>query len=137
MRASPLVLVVEDNPLCLLLMSEALSCAGSAVLSADTAEAALSLLDDRAAEVGVVVADVDLGSPGLTGFDVTRHARRLNPGVPVIYATGRSAKEAADLGVDGAVYLAKPYCPVRLCRLVASLTAASGFEAGAMAASVG
>ncbi|MBC6981902.1 response regulator [Caulobacter sp. 17J80-11] len=124
MTAAPRVLVVEDHPLILPLAAETLASVGCEVISAATAEAALAALDAHSGRLSALVADIDLGSPDLTGFDVARRARELNPALPVIYASARAAEDVEAQGVPGAVYLPKPYCPARLCRQVAALLAA-------------
>jgi DNA-binding response OmpR family regulator len=131
MTAAPRVLVVEDHPLILPLVAETLASVGCEVISAATAEAALTALDAHAGRLSALVADIDLGSADLTGFGVARRARALNPGLPVIYASARPAEDVKAQGVPGAIHLPKPYCPVQLCRRVAALLAA---PAGGVAA---
>ncbi|NEX91568.1 response regulator [Caulobacter sp. 17J65-9] len=125
MTAAPRVLVVEDHPLILPLVAETLASVGCEVISAATAEAAMAALDAHAGRLNALVADIDLGDPDLTGFDVARRARELNPALPVIYASARPAEDVEVQGVSGAVHLAKPYCPVRLCREIGALLAAA------------
>ena len=118
----PLVLLVEDDPFILEMVAEELAC-GCDVLAVATAEAAMAVLDLCAGGLSALVVDVDLGSPTLTGLDVARRARTLNPLVAVIYATGRTADEMSGRAVQGSAHLGKPYCIERLRRLVGTLTA--------------
>jgi len=57
----------------------------------------------------------------MTGWDIARHARQLNPELPVIYVTGASAHEWGAMGVPNSVLLSKPFAPAQLLTAVSQL----------------
>ena len=117
--ASTRVLVVEDEPLVREVVAEELRDAGYEVLEAVTAEEGLSLLEGDV-EVAVLLTDIRL--PGaLTGWDLAEAARRLRPGLPVIYATGYSEEQPRQ--VPGSLFMHKPYRPSAIIRAVEDLRA--------------
>lgn len=57
---------------------------------------------------GAVVLDVNLGS-GTTGFDIARFARRITPGVIVVYVSGDTSESSfRAFGVPESHFLTKP-----------------------------
>ena len=104
----PLVLVVEDNPVNLELVTALLEEQGCEVLMAMTGDAALQLL--RESHPDIVLLDVQL--PGMSGYQVTRRIK-ADPalvGIPVVALTAHAmANEdvrARDAGCDA--FLTKP-----------------------------
>jgi CheY-like chemotaxis protein len=86
--AQPTVLVVEDDPLIRMMSAEALADAGLTVIEAETVDAALAILEDRAFEVAAIFSDIE--TPGAhNGIDLARKARRAWPQVPVVLTSGR------------------------------------------------
>ncbi len=102
------VLVVEDHPMSLELVTELLQEEGNQVLAATSGEAGLRL----AAVEGPDLILMDLQLPGMTGYEAIRRLK-ANPAtaaIPVLALTG-SAMRGDDLkvreaGADG--YLTKP-----------------------------
>jgi DNA-binding response OmpR family regulator len=115
----PIVLLVEDDPDVRKMIEMVLIDRGLEVRSVEDDRAAQRVLDKEAAQIAVLIADVNLGARA-TGFDVARKARRLNPRVEVVYITGE-AQAVDQLGVDGGVLLPKPFNIVDLGELVAAL----------------
>ena len=70
----PIVLLVEDEPLILLVAQDALQAGGYAVLPVQLASEALNILDERIAELAGLVTDIRLPG-GSDGWQVARHAR--------------------------------------------------------------
>lgn len=103
----PQVLLVEDDPQVRTVIQAALAERGLTVCAAESDKAAQRLLEQGAGQFAVLVADIHLGA-GITGFEVARRARRLNPRIEVVYITGK-ALEADKLGVDGGVLFPKPF----------------------------
>lgn len=103
----PQVLIVDDEPEILELIQEALQARGVQVKAALTDKEALELLEKQAAEMAVLVTDINLGT-GVTGFDIARRARALNPALTVVYITG-NLEQVERFGVDGAVLVEKPF----------------------------
>jgi len=105
------ILVVDDEPKITQLVRDYLERAGFAVRSArDGPEALMRARTDRP---DLVV--LDLGLPGLDGFDVTRRLRRDST-VPIIMLTARDDESdtlvGLELGADD--YMTKPFSPREL-----------------------
>jgi two-component system cell cycle sensor histidine kinase/response regulator CckA len=124
------VLLVEDEAPVRSFASRALGLRGWTVLEADSAEAALALLEDPRLEVDVVVSDVVM--PGLDGPSWVRMARRSRPDLSVVFVSGYAEdvfrRHIGDLGDYR--FLPKPYQLTDLseaiedaCRQEATLTA--------------
>lgn len=113
----PSVLVVDDDPALLKLVSTRLAAAGYAVTAVESAEAALSHL--ALARPDVVVTDLRL--QGLDGMALFQSIRDSDPSLPVIVLTAHGtipdAVEATASGVFA--YLTKPYDPEILLAKVA------------------
>ncbi|WP_114858589.1 response regulator [Azospirillum brasilense] len=106
-RNDETILVVEDEALVLMLWVEALEGQGYHVLQAAEPEAAIQILKSDAT-IDLMVSDV--GLPGMTGRDLATLARRLRPGLKVLFVTGYAhyaALEADSLGA-GTRMLSKP-----------------------------
>ena len=103
----PQVLIVDDEPAILEIIQEALLARGLEVRAAQTDAEALSLLEREAHELSLLVTDINLGR-GVTGFDIARKARALNPALTVVFITG-DAQKLDRFGVDGAVLVEKPF----------------------------
>jgi excisionase family DNA binding protein len=122
-KATPRVLIVEDDDGVRNLLAKALSLADYQVHVAADGSAGL----ERLAQYSYDLLIVDLNLPGMNGLSLVRQARRTDPVVPAIVITGhsteQSAIDAANLGV--AAYLTKP---VRVPRLLAAVARALGEE---------
>jgi len=103
----PRVLLVDDDPDLLKLLSMRLSASSYQVVTATSAESALDLLDVERPQV--VVSDVRL--PAQDGLALFDEIRRRHPSLPVILLTAHGtipdAVEATTRGVFA--YLTKPY----------------------------
>ena len=115
----PDVLLVEDEPDIAELIEEALVDAGLSVAVAHSDTAAYAKLDHEARSFAALVTDINLGS-GVSGFDIARHARELNPHLKVVYITGQAA-HLARLGLDDALMFPKPFDPRELADQVTML----------------
>jgi CheY-like chemotaxis protein len=120
-RSAPL-LVVEDEPIVLILAQEMLEERGYAVLTAPGGMDAIRLLDVHADRIAGLVTDVRLGA-GPTGWDVARHARRLRPELPVIYTSGDSGEQWPVEGVAKSMLVEKPYPASQMVAAVSALLA--------------
>jgi DNA-binding response OmpR family regulator len=103
------ILIVDDHPDTLDLLSQA--CEASAA-SAFTAVSAKEALQAATAERPDAVI-TDIGLRGEDGVWLLRELRRLHPAVPVIALTGRSPEDALAAGFDAV--LLKPTDPWQLC----------------------
>jgi len=90
------------------------------VLEASNGEAALALLRSSAAPIDIILTDVVM--PGMSGRDLAVHARRIRPGVPVIFTSGYTDGEIVRRGLLDAAdgYLQKPYTPTGVTEFVQS-----------------
>jgi two-component system response regulator HydG len=110
------LLLVEDDPEMLLLVSEHLEGEGYAVVGAGRGAEAIGEL--RSGEFDVVL--TDLRMPGVDGMDVLRTARETQPGVPVILFTAFGSIETAIQAIrQGAYdYVTKPFALEEITLLV-------------------
>jgi len=115
---SPVVLLVDDDPVITRLLEVNFRLDGFKVGIASRGDAALERA--RAVPPDAIVLDVML--PGLDGFEVARQMRAIPnlKDVPVVFLTARSPDDqqaqAQDLGnID---FVAKPFEPVELVALV-------------------
>lgn len=104
------ILVVDDEPYILKILSFKLRLAGMVPFEATCGEEALRLARETLPDL--VLLDVSL-SPGLTGFDVCRILKenpRTNP-LPVVMLTARSHPAERDQGLrlGARLYLTKPF----------------------------
>lgn len=115
------ILVVEDEALVQDLIENALQEGGFGSQIASSGEKAIELLEGKdGGSYRVLLTDVNL-SGILTGWDVARRARELNPDIPVIYMTGHSAEEWSSQGVPKSLLLQKPFAPAQVVTAVSQL----------------
>ena len=112
-KGRQVVLLVDDEDAVRRLAERALSRAGWEVLSADSGESALELLQVRAPGLpGIAVLVSDMVMPGMDGTALVRAVRTQvgRPGLPVILVSGY-AESPLRCGLEAAevVFLAKPY----------------------------
>ena len=119
------VLLVEDNPQVRDFAEGLLLDLGCEVVSTQSGEAALALLEGKA--IDLVLSDVVM--PGMSGVELARRIRESHPGVPVLLATGYSdeiVKRGSEFNV-----LAKPFGAVDLSKAMAAVLNGSGRSASA------
>jgi CheY-like chemotaxis protein len=116
----PIILLVEDEPLVLLVAQDALEAGGFTVIPSQLASEALSLLDERGTELSGLVTDIRLPG-GANGWEIARHARELRADMPVVYTTADSADEWPAQGVPKSVVVQKPYAGAQLLTAISSL----------------
>jgi len=101
------VLIVDDEPVVIRVLSAALGGSEFTIDSVDSAEAALDKLSPGAFDVLIV----DKNLPGRNGINLVRELRSRGDDLPAIlitgYASAASAAEALNVGVDA--YLEKPF----------------------------
>ena len=118
------VLVVDDEVKLLEVLSVALENMGHSVLTAESAEAALDILETE--DVHMVLSDLRL--PQLSGRDLLEKVKSAKPALPVVIMTAyASLKDAVELIKEGAFdYTVKPF---NLNDLEATVTSALRFYA--------
>ena len=118
------ILLVDDDPDLLKLISLRLTSAGYRVRTADSGETALAAL--AVARPGAVI--TDLWMPGIDGLQVCEAIHRQHPALPVIILTAHGtipdAVAATQRGVFG--FLTKPFDSQELLQLVASALRLAG-----------
>ena len=110
------ILVVEDDPLMLAFMTEILKRKRFEMTCVKSGKEALCLLDKDSFDL--VISDIRLQD--ISGIDVLRHAKQINPKMIVIlttaYASVETAVEAMRLGAFN--YLIKPFPPQTLTAVI-------------------
>jgi DNA-binding response OmpR family regulator len=117
----PVVLIADDDPDILELVSLTLERDGYEVVRARNGEEALRLAAEREPHLAVL----DLMMPGIDGCEVTRRLRAAENGrtLPILiltaFAEDRQAARALDAGADA--YMKKPFSPRELLAKAGSL----------------
>jgi two-component system cell cycle sensor histidine kinase/response regulator CckA len=103
------ILLIEDETPVRAFGARALKLRGYEVLEAATGEEALDILSDPALHVDAIVSDVVM--PGLDGPSTVREARKLRPGVKVIFVSGyaEDALKKSIEDIDDCHFLPKPF----------------------------
>lgn len=118
--AGPRVLFVDDEPELVELECRVLSRMGFRVTGCHEPRCALDVLRAHPQEFDVVVTDVAM--PGMSGFDLVREIRALDPNLPIVmisgYVTPRDEEAARKLGV--CALLLKPSTAEELGQAVAT-----------------
>ncbi|MCK1314023.1 MULTISPECIES: response regulator [unclassified Bradyrhizobium] len=115
-----LVLVVEDERLIQELVEAALTEGGFETEIVGSGEEAITLLQDDATNYRALLTDIHLKGT-LTGWDVAKRAREVNPEIPVVYMTGAAANEWPSHGVPNSLLLNKPFAPAQVVTAVSQL----------------
>ncbi|MFE3456796.1 response regulator transcription factor [Nocardiopsis aegyptia] len=105
--AAPHVLLVEDDPNILELLTASLDLSGYTTRGASEAEAALAALAAFTPDIAVV----DVMLPGRSGLDLVADLRGVVPDLPVLMLTARGAVEdrVAGLRAGADDYVTKPF----------------------------
>ena len=115
------VLIVEDEFLIRLMLSESLADEGYNVAEASSADEALRILAADPASVDLVLTDIQLGA-AMDGYELARRLREMVPELRVIYMTGRPETTAGRI-TDRDRFVAKPYLPSEICAVARDLLA--------------
>jgi DNA-binding NtrC family response regulator len=113
------VLVVDDEALVRMIVTEGLVDDGLAVVEAPSAEQALALTETAGAP-GVVVTDVNLGQ-GMNGLALAEEVHRRWPDAGVVIMTGNPAGVQAHSFGEQERFLTKPFGNARLVSAVREL----------------
>lgn len=103
------ILVVEDQPEVLSLLSDALEMLGYRVLTASHPDDGLAIGDRHAEEIDLVLTDVVM--PGMNGPEMAQRLVFRHPYLRVLYLSGYGPETLGPLGVpeDGPAILKKPF----------------------------
>ncbi len=119
--AKPTILLVEDEFLIRLSLSETLLDEGFEVIEAQTAADALPILRSEA-PIAVLLTDIQLGGDQ-DGLQLARIAREARPELPIIYMTGRPRSEEPGRHSPRESFIAKPFLPSELAALARRMIA--------------
>ncbi|MEZ0171890.1 PAS domain S-box protein [Microvirga sp. TS319] len=102
------VLIVEDEPAVLDVATEIFDSLGYDVLTASDSTQALEVLE-RDVPIDVLFSDVVMPN-GMNGFELSRKARELRPGIKVLLASGYPMSALPSEGFEeGVSFISKPY----------------------------
>ena len=114
------VLLVEDDTLIRLTLSDFFEAAGIECLEASNAEEALAIIDDPSHCIDVLVTDLNLGT-GDNGLALAIKARLRWPRLQVIYETGSPELLVGRAFSPREQVFFKPFDPVALAAAVSAL----------------
>jgi len=115
--AAARIMVVDDDADVRIFLADILADLGHRVDTLDGAEAALAALAAGAPDLVLI----DFAMPGMNGAELAREARRLHPGLPIVFVTGFAESDQLEsaLGSDVPV-LRKPFGIDELAAVVAA-----------------
>ncbi|HET7535554.1 MAG TPA: two-component regulator propeller domain-containing protein [Candidatus Didemnitutus sp.] len=113
------ILLVEDDHGVRNYARKILIGAGHQVLEAASGQLALPVWKDHRHEIEILLTDVVMPD-GLNGLELAKRLQQEKPALKVIYASGYSADVAGGdfAGRQGIDFVAKPYSPAELLRIV-------------------
>jgi DNA-binding NtrC family response regulator len=120
-QSKVIVFVVEDELLIQLMVEHALVEEGFAVERAATGEKAIEMLDAPGAAYRALITDINLAPGQITGWDVAKRGREINPDLPVVYMTGNETHDWASQGVPNSILVIKPFASSQIVTAVAQL----------------
>ncbi|HEV8310422.1 MAG TPA: GAF domain-containing protein [Methylomirabilota bacterium] len=122
------VLVVDDEPPVRELIVDVLRSAGHVPLAAEDGAAGLALAADGTLDLALI----DLGLPGLSGWDVAARLRAASPELPLVLITGWGDQlDPAALERSGVCQvIAKPFQAEQILRIVAERTGRAAAKGG-------
>ena len=124
-HADEVVLVAEDEPMVRSIMARTLSDCGYTVLEAADGHEALALVESRAGQVSLIVADVVM--PDMGGRQMAARLSERWPKVPVLFTSGYTGLDVVRRGLleEGREFVQKPLDPEALARKVREMVDAS------------
>ena len=115
----PVILVIEDEYPVQGMVEEWLTEGGFGdILS--SGEEALTLFKSGLKNYKALVTDVSLKGR-LSGWDIARRIREIDPAFPTVYMTGAAADQWTSHGVPNSILLNKPFAPAQLVTAVSQL----------------
>jgi len=120
------ILVVDDEPdvVEVIELTFSLQWPGSEVIAAADGESALQLCESESPDVVVL----DVGLPGMNGFEVCRALREAHPHLPILMVTARGSEEDVLEGFRAGAddYVTKPFSVAEVMARVEAILRRSG-----------
>jgi DNA-binding response OmpR family regulator len=116
----PVILVIEDEYPVQGMVEEWLTEGGFGADILSSGEEALTLFKSGLKNYKALVTDVSLKGR-LSGWDIARRIREIDPAFPTVYMTGAAGSEWASQGVPNSILLTKPFAPAQLITAVSQL----------------
>jgi len=116
----PVILVIEDEYPVQGMVEEWLTEGGFSADILSSGEEALTLFKSGLKNYKALVTDVGLKGR-LSGWDIARRIREIDPAFPTVYMTGAAGSEWASQGVPNSILLTKPFAPAQLITAVSQL----------------
>ena len=113
------ILLVDDDATVLETMLEIFNLAGYNVLTASSGAAAIQLFEQRHKVVSAVITDLTM--PGMTGVELVRQLRSIEPEVPCVLISGYSGGGENDLPTNAIGFVSKPFRASQLINKVQEL----------------
>ncbi|UXN58120.1 response regulator [Phyllobacterium zundukense] len=111
------ILLCEDEPLIMMHVSEFLKSRGFSVT--ETVKASEALAEMAMAKFDIIVADIEL--PDISGVELAKSARAIDPDIGIIFATGHLDPQNARQ-IPASLVLSKPFGEKQLLRAIRKLT---------------
>lgn len=126
-RSTPALLCVDDEPAILAALRRSLRGGGYEVLTAESAEEALGLLDDH--PIRLVISDQLM--PRMSGVEFLREVRRRSPSTALLLLTGYPEGMPGEAGIAAGVrwVVTKPWDDTALHAIVEGLLSPEGDDA--------
>jgi DNA-binding NtrC family response regulator len=126
----PAVLAIEDEPLILALMEDALAEGGFSVTACAHPMDALRHIDEQRVQFAALVTDIKFVGEEVSGWDIARHAREVFATIGVVYTSGDSGGDWRSHGVPESTFVQKPFAAAQIVTAVSNVINASGTELG-------
>jgi CheY-like chemotaxis protein len=120
---STILLYVEDEAIVSMVVTLSLEDAGYVVRHVSDGSLAIAALEESDGLYRALVTDIRV--PEVSGWEIARRARELNPDMPVVYVTGDSVAQWSAEGVAGSIILEKPFEYSQLAGAITTLLRAS------------
>jgi CheY-like chemotaxis protein len=118
-EAKRTILCVDDEATPMLLRRFVLEKSGYSVLTANSAQEALQILDHQPVDLVLT----DLLMPGLSGSELAQEVKRRQPDLPVVLLSG--VNEIPEDAVAADLFLSKVEGPEAMCRKLAEILSGS------------
>jgi CheY-like chemotaxis protein len=110
----PTVLIVEDEPMLLVLAESVIQGHGNKTLSASSLAEAKAIVES-AEEFDLLFTDLALGDERDGGIEVANLLAHMRPETPVVYTSGRELTDGLKtLFIENSRFLAKPYTETQI-----------------------